>query len=757
MKTNAIASTLLSLALAGTAASAGAAVPTAATFEGVLTSAGGGPAADGTYQITFAVYAAASGGTALWSEGPVAVTAKGGQISYQMGSKSPLSAAGLNTATAFLGIQIGSDPELPRQPLGASLFALRAAVAEGLDCSGCLKGAMLDSAVLQPYAKTTDLGAYAKATDLSGYAKTADLGVYAKSSDLGAYAQTATLAKVAQSGLYADLKSPPVLADVAKTGSYGDLLNLPVLAKVGTACGTGLVLNGFKADGSADCGALKVAADYIDEISNGLIWNQFVDGTSGTADVGIPDGKGAGVSDSLLFPDIGSAQALWVDVALSNSDVSKITIELYAPNSATPYILYSGGKAGTGFKVSFNKDTALVSGDMNKDWIGKNIAGTWSITVKDPNDNVSTTNDGKFNWAVNIQTLSTKKIQIKGNLIVDGTLQIGGTTGGISGAITYKDFVNYENSWCPAQPNGDRSMVLGGICTPGVGRNNDWPTAVAYCNGKKADVCSGAQSLVLRRLGALGNYTSWANWTNSYADNDGGLWYEAVGPIADDHGTGTGAMAPCCYNVTPKRSTDQIVKINPTDVGIRVLHIHNVADVTFGYAATFCTQLNADLCNRSEMVTLRTAGKISANFFWANSADDTDSQVDYGAAGNGAHTPDNVNFDDHQGAFACCAQGGDRTGLACPAGSTEQSGICVTKVNNTGATFVNAAKDCATTGGHLCTVSQNYKLRSVGYITGGGTWSSNMEDCDGASSSCGNGSVGDNINPAANFTYACCL
>ena len=164
--------------------------------------------------------------------------------------------------------------------------------------------------------------------------------------------------------------------------------------------------------------------------------------------------------------------------------------------------------------------------------------------------------------------------------------------------------------------------------------------------------------------------------------------------------------------------------------------------------------MNADLCSRSEYVVLRTAGKIANHFLWSNSGDDTDSVPDY-TSGN--TIPDNANYAAHNGAFACCAGGGDRTSLACPAGSTEQGGICVTKVNNSGATWINAARDCATKGGHICTVSQNYKLRSISYITGGGTWSSNMEDCDGSSSSCGNGSVGDNINPNAGYTYACCL
>ncbi|MBI5607616.1 MAG: hypothetical protein HY902_01900, partial [Deltaproteobacteria bacterium] len=192
------------LAVAGalgalSAASAQAAVPTSATIEGLLLSAGGGPAADGTYSATFSIYAAEAGGSAVWTEAGVSLVAKGGQFTYMLGSKTPLSAAAVNLQTAYLGVQIGTDPELPRRPVGASLFALRAAVAEALECSGCLKAGVLDPAVLQPYAKTTDLSAYAKSSDLSAYAKSSDLSAYAKSTDLSAYAKSSDLGAYAKS------------------------------------------------------------------------------------------------------------------------------------------------------------------------------------------------------------------------------------------------------------------------------------------------------------------------------------------------------------------------------------------------------------------------------------------------------------------------------------------------------------------------------------------------------------------------------
>ncbi|MBI5607433.1 MAG: hypothetical protein HY902_00980 [Deltaproteobacteria bacterium] len=491
-------------------ASAIAAVPTSATIEGLLLSAGGGPAADGTYTATFSIYAAEAGGSPVWTESGVSVTAKGGQFTYMLGSKTPLSAAAVNLQTAYMGMQIGSDPELPRKPVGASLFALRAAVAEALECSGCLKAGVLDPGVLQPYAKTTDLSAYAKSsdlsayakssdlsayaksTDLSAYAKSSDLGAYAKSTDLSAYVKAASLATVAGTGSYTDLTNLPTLAKVASTGDYADLKNQPAIPQAGKLCGTGLFLKGFNADGSINCVALKetdLPADGINEVSNGLIHNQFVDSTAGTANVKIPDGLGAGTTDSLTFPDIGVAQKIWVNMTIANSNLSGVRVELYGPGISTPYVLYDGGKTGTTLTASFNDTTAIVSGDLSGDWVGKNIKGAWSITVKDLKAGGGSGGfDGTFNWSVNIQTLSSKKVQVKGDAIVTGNLTVGGSVdvGSDTGACdgTKKGALRLDSTygletcngtdWVAAMPR--KPMFSGGCQSHSSGGGED-----TYC------------------------------------------------------------------------------------------------------------------------------------------------------------------------------------------------------------------------------------------------------------------------------------
>lgn len=212
------------------------ATPSAIGVDGALLNAGGGPATDGVFEFNVAFYANDTGGVAGWQEKGLLAAVKGGAFRLTLGLSKPLNGK-LLADHPFIGIGIVGEPELPRRPLYSVPFALRAAGAEGLDCSGCLGAAQFDAKFLASLATQ---------------------------GDLAAYAPKATLAPLAQSGAYADLQGAPDLSvyaktssltDVAKTGQYGDLVGLPVLAKVGTACGTGLFVAGIAADGSLQCAA----------------------------------------------------------------------------------------------------------------------------------------------------------------------------------------------------------------------------------------------------------------------------------------------------------------------------------------------------------------------------------------------------------------------------------------------------------------------------------------------------------------------
>jgi subtilisin-like proprotein convertase family protein len=303
---------------------------------------------------------------------------------------------------------------------------------------------------LAVYAKTTDLAPFAKTAALAKVATsgayadlagTPDLSGYAKTTDLAPFAKTAALAKVATSGAYADLAGTPdlsgyakttdlapfaktaALAKVATSGAYADLTGAPTTAKLGATCGTGLVLQGLKADGSYDCVANMAALppDGLAQVSNGLLVNQFADVVASTAAVDIKDNNPVGAASVITVPDLGTAQSLTIAIDLSNSNISKLKVSLLDPGGAT-HVLYDGGSTGATLKATY-PTTKPVSGDLTT-WVGKNPQGKWTLTVVDSGF-LNNGLDGKINsWQLNIGTLSSKQVASKGVLLAQGGFQL---------------------------------------------------------------------------------------------------------------------------------------------------------------------------------------------------------------------------------------------------------------------------------------------------------------------------------------------
>ncbi len=401
---------LVSALMGASAPGVAAAVPSTALVEGALFSSGGGAAADGNYTATVSYVDA--GGAVQWSESGLLLQVKGGQFAATLGKKTPL-APGVFATAVQMTLQIGSDPPLPAVTLGSVPLALRAGLAEGLDCSGCVKANQLDPSVTQGLAKATDLQGLAKLSDLSSYAKVSDLSGYAKASDLTGLAKTADLA---------DYVKASSLAKVAATGSYADLGNLPVLAKLGTSCGTGLVLKGLKADGSYECVAGGVSAaslpkDGLDEISNGLLTTQFTEiGASLKTPIAILDAFPAGTTDEIAVPDLGTAEDVQVALDIVNSDVSKLKVTVYDPNG-NAYVLHDKTTTGTALKTTYPSLTALISGDLGS-WTGKNPKGKWSISVADLAGNIGGTDGALQSWSIQVKTLSNAKVGVGGVLMM---------------------------------------------------------------------------------------------------------------------------------------------------------------------------------------------------------------------------------------------------------------------------------------------------------------------------------------------------
>ncbi|MCB9739696.1 MAG: hypothetical protein H6747_10545 [Deltaproteobacteria bacterium] len=132
------------------------------TLEGQLLTVAGSPVPDGDYIVRVSFYADKGAAKAEFSELTTVKLEKGGFV-VTLGLSQALPAEALTGGTAgWIGIQVGSDPELPRLPISHVAYAFRAENAAALSCTGCIETSHLASSVLEAYAKKTEL-AFAKA------------------------------------------------------------------------------------------------------------------------------------------------------------------------------------------------------------------------------------------------------------------------------------------------------------------------------------------------------------------------------------------------------------------------------------------------------------------------------------------------------------------------------------------------------------------------------------------------------------------
>ena len=375
-----VAATLSLFAFSATATLA--AVPQTVAIEGRLLTQAGGPVTDGAYKLTFRLYVSPQGGGAGWTEVVDKVAVKSGAFRHALGSLAKLSAAQLGVGQlGWLSVQVGVDPELPRAALHATFFALRAGLASDVQCTGCVGvGEMKFDADL----------------DLGGNA------IKAKQ----VLTDQVTANKVVSSSFVGD-------------GSLLTGLNLP-----SGKCAEGQAVVGNKPDGTYICAKLTGAlpADGLDEVSNGVLSNEFVGIYKSGAPVPIADNDPIGVASELFVADIGTARKLTIDVDISNSDFGGVEVLLFAPDNSK-YLLFSKDNAVKALKTSFPVPTAPVSGNLGL-WEGNNPKGKWVLMVRDTAKKDGPTDGAINSWQITVDTLSDNQVQSKGLFKATGGLQL---------------------------------------------------------------------------------------------------------------------------------------------------------------------------------------------------------------------------------------------------------------------------------------------------------------------------------------------
>ena len=183
--------------------------------QGALSSNSGGPVADGAYPMGVAFYADKTGGTALWTELFLGVQVKNGLFATILGAAASKLDAATFTAgkPIYVGVTIGTDPELPRDLLRRvplAIHALQANSAADIQCSGCVgsddmaKGAVTGEKIASGAVGANHVSFAWAAADSAGGAATFALDANkakqaenAKTADSAAFADEANSAKLA--------------------------------------------------------------------------------------------------------------------------------------------------------------------------------------------------------------------------------------------------------------------------------------------------------------------------------------------------------------------------------------------------------------------------------------------------------------------------------------------------------------------------------------------------------------------------------
>lgn len=121
------------------------ALPQMINYQGVLTDGGGNPL-DTTVSMTFTIYDAYSGGTALWTESHGSIITVGGLFTVLLGSSTPIPSTVFDEPNRWLGLAVGGDPEMDREQMTSVPYAYRAGYADSVGGVGDHTHNSLDAA-----------------------------------------------------------------------------------------------------------------------------------------------------------------------------------------------------------------------------------------------------------------------------------------------------------------------------------------------------------------------------------------------------------------------------------------------------------------------------------------------------------------------------------------------------------------------------------------------------------------------------------
>ncbi len=352
-------------------------VPARLGVQGSISTAAGGPIADGDYTAKFALYASANAKQALWTEAAKLKVAQG-RFAWSLGANKPIPAWLLTKGDAtWLGVQIAAEPETARSPIQLAPFALRASSAAGLTCTGCLS--------------------------VNGLKADGDLNLAGH-----AIKSTVLVAGSMQAGA------------VTAQSFTGDGSKLTGVGVSPSSCAKGKLVNGIDKSGKVLCiNAGDAGGDPLEAVSGGLLTTQFAKPIeSKTVPKGIDDNNPIGTVDEITVPDVGTVKKFSVSVKLTNSNVGDLEVVLYPPDNSK-IVLHKGGPAAKSLDEAYPVTKKPASGNIDA-WIGKNPKGKWRLRIIDDKF-LNNGKDGQLTaWSINVLTQGGTQVTGKGTLYAAG-------------------------------------------------------------------------------------------------------------------------------------------------------------------------------------------------------------------------------------------------------------------------------------------------------------------------------------------------
>lgn len=354
-------------------------------FQGKLTNTDGTNVTNGTYSIRFRVYTstyptdatnACSANSCLWEETQGSVSVTDGIFQVALGSVNTALASSVdfNTTPLYLGVKVGSDPEMnPRIQFTASPYALNAEKVGGIAASGLVQ--------LSPGAQQTGFINVSGNITAGG---TYNTNTFTSSSLTFGAASTAAIQSAASQAL-------TITGNAASTFSTSSG-NLTLQAGSGTvSLGTTTVLtsNGALSVRSGGTGAITVAS------------GDQTGASTNSATVFIASGNAAGTTST--------AGNIQVDVGTSTTGNGSILIG----TAARAQTITIGNATGGAIRLGQNGGTVQIDGtNFDVSTAGAVVvAGAQAKDISSSGTNALTVDTGG-NAALNIGTASATSISL---------------------------------------------------------------------------------------------------------------------------------------------------------------------------------------------------------------------------------------------------------------------------------------------------------------------------------------------------------